>query len=63
MPNRDGTDPFGTGQCPNRYPSGSRCPVGYCVCPNCGHIMAHTAGVPCSSVRCPNCGTLMVRGS
>ena len=26
----------------------------------CGYITAHTAGVPCSSVKCPNCAPLLV---
>lgn len=36
-------------------------PAGLCVCPSCGHKVAHTAGTPCYSSKCPKCGTNMVR--
>lgn len=34
---------------------------GTCVCPDCGAVVAHEAGVPCTTVDCPECGTKMVR--
>ncbi len=36
-------------------------PGGSCVCPGCGHEVAHQAGVPCMNKSCPECGTKMVR--
>lgn len=34
---------------------------GSCVCPGCGHVEPHDAGVPCMGKRCPNCGKMMAR--
>jgi hypothetical protein len=53
----------GQGQEPGRM-GGTRPgagPGGYCICPNCGHRMAHERGKPCYEVTCPKCGTRMVR--
>jgi predicted Fe-Mo cluster-binding NifX family protein len=36
-------------------------PGGNCVCPACGHLEPHTAGIPCLRKQCPRCGTAMVR--
>lgn len=36
-------------------------PGGLCVCPSCGHKVAHSVGTPCYSIKCPKCGTNMVR--
>jgi predicted Fe-Mo cluster-binding NifX family protein len=36
-------------------------PGGNCVCPACGHIEPHEAGVPCMGKQCPKCGKAMVR--
>ena len=36
--------------------------VGTCVCPKCGHKLAHERGVPCVERQCPQCGTAMIRG-
>ncbi|RKZ32830.1 hypothetical protein DRQ33_05190 [bacterium] len=36
-------------------------PGGYCVCPNCGNRIAHTAGTPCYQTKCPQCGQQMIR--
>jgi predicted Fe-Mo cluster-binding NifX family protein len=36
-------------------------PDGNCVCPGCGHIEPHEAGVPCMGIQCPKCGRTMVR--
>jgi predicted Fe-Mo cluster-binding NifX family protein len=36
-------------------------PVGYCVCPQCGHKESHQVGVPCMQMQCPKCGAAMVR--
>jgi hypothetical protein len=36
-------------------------PDGKCVCPNCGHKVAHLAGEPCYEMDCPKCGTTMTR--
>jgi hypothetical protein len=32
-----------------------------CVCPSCGHKIAHVAGQPCSRQVCPSCNTRMTR--
>jgi len=37
-------------------------PGGNCVCPGCGRIEPHEAGVPCMGKQCPSCGKSMVRG-
>lgn len=37
--------------------------AGSCVCPKCGHKLAHKRGVPCVQRQCPQCGTAMVRES
>lgn len=36
-------------------------PVGFCVCPQCGHKEAHVAGQRCLDQSCPKCGTKMTR--
>ncbi len=36
-------------------------PAGFCICPSCGHKVAHTVGTPCYSIKCPKCGINMVR--
>lgn len=36
-------------------------PSGECICPNCSHRMAHTAGNPCYQIKCPQCGSSMTR--
>jgi len=36
-------------------------PGGQCVCPKCGHQVAHTRGRPCYKVTCPKCKTSMTR--
>ncbi len=36
-------------------------PDGACVCPSCGHRMAHQRGVPCTQMTCPKCGARMIR--
>jgi hypothetical protein len=36
-------------------------PGGFCICPACGHKVAHQQGVPCFEVKCPQCGTVMTR--
>ena len=36
-------------------------PEGACVCPQCGHRVAHRRGVPCTENACPKCGARMVR--
>lgn len=37
-------------------------PGGDCVCPQCGHKVAHQAGKPCFEMNCPKCGSKMIRG-
>ncbi len=37
-------------------------PAGSCVCPSCGHSIAHQVGTPCYNLSCPQCGAKMVRG-
>ncbi len=36
-------------------------PVGFCICPRCGHKEAKVPGIPCSKVMCKKCGSLMIR--
>jgi NAD-dependent SIR2 family protein deacetylase len=68
MPGKDGTGPLGqgpvagtgTGTGRRRVAMGTG-PVGYCVCSKCGEKAAHTAGIPCASMKCPKCGTAMIR--
>ncbi len=70
MPRGDGTGPMGAG--PGRgFGRGSgrgrmggplaAGPGGDCVCPKCGHHMAHARGQPCNQTRCPKCSTMMTR--
>ena len=55
-----------TGGRPDDIPPGAQGGVGsnrteVCVCPVCGTIVAHPAGVPCSQLTCPQCGSRLVR--
>ncbi|MDD5005365.1 MAG: hypothetical protein PHS93_02550 [Candidatus Omnitrophica bacterium] len=73
MPRGDGTGPLGQGPGTGRRRGmgrgrgkmgGGRIGVGStgnCVCPSCGVIVAHQAGIPCASMDCPKCGMRMVR--
>ncbi|MGB9596944.1 MAG: hypothetical protein ACPL7B_11750 [Candidatus Poribacteria bacterium] len=75
MPRGDGTGPRGMGPGTGRgmgRQSGGRLgrmggnragagPDGNCVCPSCGTMIPHQAGVPCFQHKCPKCGTNMVR--
>jgi hypothetical protein len=36
-------------------------PGGDCICPNCGHRLAHQVGQPCYERQCPQCGAAMTR--
>lgn len=36
-------------------------PEGKCICPQCGHKIAHKAGQPCNSQKCPKCSAQMMR--
>jgi hypothetical protein len=36
-------------------------PGGQCICPQCGHKVAHKVGQPCYEMKCPTCGTAMTR--
>ena len=73
MPRGDGTGPTGQGSGTGRgrvqraqkrgrmggpFAAG---PGGNCVCPSCGHKVAHTVGQPCNQMQCPKCGTNMTR--
>lgn len=74
MPRRDGTGPGGQGVGTSRGkgrgqgqswgrmggPFGAG-PGGICICPRCGHQVAHVAGQPCTQRSCPNCGADMTR--
>jgi len=31
-----------------------------CVCPVCGTVVGHTAGIPCSELNCPYCGSRLI---
>ena len=46
---------------PNGRRGGGAGPGGQCVCPNCGHKIAHQPGVPCTSIQCPHCNIAMIR--
>lgn len=60
MPGGDGTGPAGQGAgSGRRYGPGTR--PAECVCPKCGTIRPHQAGVPCNTMDCPNCGERMTR--
>jgi hypothetical protein len=75
MPGFDGTGPVGgsgpgTGRGAGMGGSrrgrmgGSRAgagPGGECICPQCGAIVPHEVGIPCSYKNCPKCGAKMVR--
>ncbi len=55
-----------TGGRPDDVPPSAQGGVGsnrteVCVCPVCGTIVAHPAGVPCSQLTCPQCGSRLVR--
>ncbi len=45
----------------NRVKGGAANPPKNCVCPNCGYVVEHQRGVPCSTLKCPKCGAEMVR--
>ncbi len=34
-----------------------------CICPACGTVVVHPAGVPCASLLCPVCGTRLVNAA
>ncbi len=64
MPKGDGTGPpsgggRGRGRKGGPFAAG---PGGQCVCPSCGHKVAHVPGQPCNQKACPKCGTTMTRG-
>ena len=74
MPRGDGTGPPGgggpgTGRGGGAGRGGGRGrmggfaagPGGNCVCPSCGHTVAHKLGASCTSIRCPKCGQAMTR--
>ncbi len=70
MPRGDGTGPMGPGRGMGRGMGQGRGiggrgrgmgPAGNCICPNCGEVVPHRRGMPCSQVQCPKCGTFMVR--
>ena len=75
MPRGDGTGPYGQGPGIGRgmgrgggrgmgRMGGNRPgvgPSGNCVCPSCGALISHQAGVPCYDLSCPGCGAKMVR--
>jgi len=52
----------GRGQGPGRMGGPKAAGLGgKCVCPKCGHKMAHQVGTPCYDLACPKCGTKMTR--
>jgi len=67
MPRGDGTGPpWGSGPGTGRGVGigGSRAgagPGGECICPECGTVVPHEAGIPCSYKVCPKCGSKMMR--
>lgn len=69
MPGRDGrgpvgNGPIGSGGVGRRDGRGGGLgpgPSGECVCPQCGEIIPHRPGFPCTSVKCPKCQNLMIR--
>ena len=75
MPRGDGTGPQGTGprtgrgmgqssgRATGRERMGGRGlgTGGECVCPHCGHRVAHETGTPCYDLKCPLCGNQMTR--
>jgi len=72
MPRGDGTGPTGQGPGTGRgqgqgqgrgrmggpFAAG---PSGMCICPSCGHKVAHVRGQPCTARSCPKCGAAMTR--
>ncbi|MFZ3047719.1 MAG: hypothetical protein WA151_17540 [Desulfatirhabdiaceae bacterium] len=61
MPNKDGTGPMpggGSGQ-GRKGDCAAGQPAGQCICPKCGHKMAHVSGQPCNQQVCPACGVPM----
>lgn len=73
MPRGDGTGPTGRGPGTGRGLGRGRGagqgrmggfamgPGGNCVCPSCGHVVAHQVGTPCNQMKCPKCGQMMTR--
>ncbi len=64
MPRGDGSGPpagggRGRGRMGGPLAAG---PSGKCVCPKCGHRVAHAPGQPCNQQACPKCGVMMTRG-
>lgn len=77
MPRGDGTGPLGQGPGTGRGRGQRRGlgagggrgrmggfamgPGGNCLCPGCGHTVAHQVSVPCNQIKCPKCGQRMTR--
>ncbi len=51
----------GRGGNKGRNNGGSLGPGGFCVCAKCGHKIAHSQGVKCTTLRCPVCDKPMIR--
>jgi hypothetical protein len=58
--NRKGSSSGGRGRGGGNRPGSG--PGGNCVCPKCGAVKPHQAGVPCYEQTCPKCGTRMIKG-
>ena len=61
MPNKDGTGPMPGGGRGKGRRGGCAAgqTAGQCICPKCGHKIAHMGAQPCNQQACPLCGASM----
>jgi predicted Fe-Mo cluster-binding NifX family protein len=56
LDNPQGSGPGARG---DKEPGGG--PGGMCICPQCGKILPHRRGIPCTELLCPSCRHTLVR--